>query len=145
MYPGPEGSALNHKRGYCSDGVKQVSKHEEIPPWPQPYGIFTTGKTFHPPAFYRTVQDIYERYCSAGSEPTPIATMEVFTFVQLLASHIRTFDDGSMGFRLHSDYELDKATPNSCIARPEDGSGEFLRIPYLQGTHSGSDSSSGLG
>ena len=71
--------------------------------------------------------------------------MEVFAFIQLLASRIRMFDDGSMGFRLHSDYELDKAIPNSCIAHPEDGSGEFLHIPYLQGTHSGSDSSSGLG
>ncbi|KAG1804558.1 hypothetical protein EV424DRAFT_1351258 [Suillus variegatus] len=37
MYPGPENSPLNHKKGYCADGVKQSSKAagEELPPWPQ--------------------------------------------------------------------------------------------------------------
>ncbi|KAF8444446.1 hypothetical protein L210DRAFT_3311152, partial [Boletus edulis BED1] len=49
MYPSSEGSSLNHKRAYCSDGVRQVSKAgDEVPPWPQPQGIFTAGKTFHP-------------------------------------------------------------------------------------------------
>ncbi|KAG1731340.1 uncharacterized protein EDB91DRAFT_1085099 [Suillus paluster] len=35
---GPENSPLNHKRGYCTDGVKQSSKAtgKELPPWPQP-------------------------------------------------------------------------------------------------------------
>ncbi|KAF8447599.1 hypothetical protein L210DRAFT_3326256, partial [Boletus edulis BED1] len=52
MYPGSEGSSLNHKRAYCSDGVRQVSKAgDEVPPWPQPQGIFTAGKTFHPQVF----------------------------------------------------------------------------------------------
>ncbi|KAG1747820.1 uncharacterized protein EDB91DRAFT_1262895 [Suillus paluster] len=38
MYPGPENSALNHKKGYCADSVKQVLKNggEDLPPWPQP-------------------------------------------------------------------------------------------------------------
>ncbi|KAF8546805.1 hypothetical protein OG21DRAFT_1372090, partial [Imleria badia] len=87
MYPGPEGSSLNHKRAYCSNGVKQVSKAgNEVPPWPQPEGIFTAGKTFHPHTFYVTVQDIYERYCSPGAEPPPIASMEAVAFAKLLAS-----------------------------------------------------------
>ncbi|KAG2060562.1 hypothetical protein BDR06DRAFT_863791, partial [Suillus hirtellus] len=53
MYPGPENSPLNHKQGYCADGIKQVSKNssEDLPPWPQPQGLFSEGHTFHPHAF----------------------------------------------------------------------------------------------
>ncbi|KAF9068511.1 hypothetical protein BDP27DRAFT_1421866 [Rhodocollybia butyracea] len=40
MYPFVTGHAQNHKRGYCSDGVKQV--HRAIP-FPQPVGIFVKG------------------------------------------------------------------------------------------------------
>ncbi|KAG2121510.1 hypothetical protein BD769DRAFT_1361271, partial [Suillus cothurnatus] len=38
MYLGPENSPLNHKKGYCADGVKQFSKaaSKELPLWPQP-------------------------------------------------------------------------------------------------------------
>ncbi|KAG2120419.1 uncharacterized protein F5147DRAFT_563009 [Suillus discolor] len=34
MYPGPKNSPLNHKRGYCADGIKQVSKNssKDLPP-----------------------------------------------------------------------------------------------------------------
>ena len=95
MYPGPEGSPLNHKRAYCSDGVKQVSKaSEEVPPWPQSQGIFTAGKTFHPQAFYTTVQDIYKWYCIPGAKPPPITIMEAVAFAKLLASHIHMFEGG---------------------------------------------------
>ena len=31
MYPGPEGSSLNHKWAYCNNGVRQVSKVDEVP------------------------------------------------------------------------------------------------------------------
>ncbi|KAF8423457.1 hypothetical protein L210DRAFT_3570273 [Boletus edulis BED1] len=134
MYPGSEGSSLNHKRAYCSDGVRQVSKAgDEVPPWPQPQGIFTAGKTFHPQVFYVTVQDIYERYCIPGAESLPFATMEAIAFAKLLASRIRMFDGGMVGLRLFADYELDPKTPTGCIIRPEDGSGEWLRLGYLQG------------
>ncbi|KAG2750450.1 hypothetical protein P692DRAFT_20831951 [Suillus brevipes Sb2] len=48
MYPGPENSGHNHRRGFCADDAKQVSKTEPPPPWPQPPGIFSGGKHFHP-------------------------------------------------------------------------------------------------
>ena len=132
----PEGSSLNHKKGYCGDGVKQVSKADEVPPWPQPQGIFTAGKTFHPQAFYVTVQDIYERYCIPGAEPPPIASMEAVAFAKLLASRIHTFDNGAIGFRLFADYELDAKTPAGYIFHPEDSSDGWLRLAYLQGSAS---------
>ncbi|KAH0835772.1 hypothetical protein J3R83DRAFT_9614, partial [Lanmaoa asiatica] len=128
------GSSLNHKRAYCSDGVRQVSKvDEEVPPWPQPQGVFTAGKTFHPQVFYVMLQDIYERYCIPGAEPPPIATMEAVAFAKLLASRICTLDGGVIGFRLFADYELDPKTPTGYVIHPEDGSStEYLRLAYLQ-------------
>ncbi|KAG8214768.1 hypothetical protein J3R82DRAFT_9873 [Butyriboletus roseoflavus] len=102
-----KGSFLNHKRVYCSNGVNQVSKaSDEVPPWPQPQGIFTTGKMFHPQVFYITVQDIYKWYCIPGTEPSPITTMEAVAFTKLLASQIRMFEGGAIGFCLFTDYNL---------------------------------------
>ncbi|KAG1818937.1 hypothetical protein EV424DRAFT_1281572, partial [Suillus variegatus] len=50
----------NHKKGYCADGVKQSSKNtsEGLPLWPQPRGMFSEGRTFHPHAFLSTVQRV---------------------------------------------------------------------------------------
>ena len=128
MYPGPEGSSLNHKWAYCNDGIRQVSKVDEVP-----RGVFTAGKTFHPQAFYVPLQDTYERYCMPSADPAPTPTMEAVAFIRLLASRIRTFNDNVIGFRLFPDYELDTRTPSSYIFRPEDDSGEWLRLAYLQG------------
>ena len=125
MYPGPEGSSLNHKKEYCGDGVKQVSKADKVPPWPQPQGIFTASKTFHPQAFYVTVQDIYERYCIPGAKPPPIASMEAVAFTKLLASCIHTFDNGTIGFRLFANYELDAKTPAGVVF-PSQGNSELI-------------------
>ncbi|KAI9463754.1 hypothetical protein HD554DRAFT_2026995, partial [Boletus coccyginus] len=55
MYLGPEDSLVNHKKGYCSNGMKQISKVDEVPPWLQPCRIFTAGKTFHLQTFYMTI------------------------------------------------------------------------------------------
>ncbi|KAG1777619.1 hypothetical protein EV702DRAFT_1196833 [Suillus placidus] len=55
MYPSPENSGYNHRRGFCANSAKQVSKIELPPPWPQPPGIFSEGKHFHPRAFLKTV------------------------------------------------------------------------------------------
>lgn len=135
MYHSSEGSSLNHKRAYCSDGVRQVSKAgEEVPPWPQPQDIFTAGKIFHSQAFYVTIQDIYKRYCIPGAKPPSIATMEAVAFAKFLASRIRMFEDGMIGFCLFADYELDPKRPLGYIIHPdlEDGSGKCLRLAYLQ-------------
>jgi hypothetical protein len=76
MYPGPSGSAENHKKGYCSDGVKQnmeQSSQNEDPPrdnkptsctpaqWPQPHGIFTHGTHFNAFAFLTKIREMYEK------------------------------------------------------------------------------------
>ncbi|KAG2337213.1 hypothetical protein BDR05DRAFT_853827, partial [Suillus weaverae] len=48
MYPGAENSPLNHKRSYCTDGVKQSQ------------GLFSKGHTFYLHTFLLAVQCIYE-------------------------------------------------------------------------------------
>ncbi|KAJ7094960.1 hypothetical protein C8R44DRAFT_577859, partial [Mycena epipterygia] len=62
MYPGKTGSPENHKKGYCSDGFKQkATTGDDLPPWPQPAGIFTGGSEFHPLLFLAAVRDVYEK------------------------------------------------------------------------------------
>ena len=57
--------------------------------------------------------------------------MEAVAFAKLLASRICTFEGGMIRFRLFTNYELDPKTPSGYIIRPEDGSGECLRLAYL--------------
>jgi len=61
MYPTPENSGYNHRRGFCTDGAKQVSKNEPLSPWPRPPGIFSEGKYFHLRTFLETVKQIYRQ------------------------------------------------------------------------------------
>ncbi|KAG1764260.1 hypothetical protein EV702DRAFT_1014433 [Suillus placidus] len=114
MYPGTENSPLNHKRGYCADGVKQVSKSgEDLPPWPQPQGLFSEGRTFHPHAFLTAVQRIYERVFSQG--PGEMDILETEAFAKLLASRTEIREDGAVLFRLFTDIVVDSSTPHDRI------------------------------
>ncbi|KAI0704824.1 hypothetical protein C8Q76DRAFT_631245 [Earliella scabrosa] len=74
MYPGKEGSDLNHKRIHCSDGVRQkfpevekiingltVKIVDQAPAYPQPHGLFTGGTHFHPMQLIQEVRSLYER------------------------------------------------------------------------------------
>ncbi|KAG2043854.1 hypothetical protein BDR03DRAFT_807342, partial [Suillus americanus] len=89
MYPGPENLPLNHKKGYCADGVKQSSKAagEELPPWPQPPGIFSEGRIFHPHVFLSMVQHVYEHVFMQGPGETGLLETEAFS--KLLISHTK--------------------------------------------------------
>ncbi|KAG2040154.1 hypothetical protein BDR03DRAFT_821963, partial [Suillus americanus] len=81
MYPGPKNSPLNHKKGYCTDGVKQSSKaaSEELPAWPQPQGIFSEGQTFHPHVFLSMVQRVYEHIFMQRPGETDLLETEAFS------------------------------------------------------------------
>lgn len=72
MYPGKEGSDLNHKKAYCTDGARQKAQEveqkingltvkvvDQPPPYPQPSGIFTSGTHFHPMRFLQEVGSLY--------------------------------------------------------------------------------------
>ncbi|KAG2038697.1 hypothetical protein BDR03DRAFT_810199, partial [Suillus americanus] len=81
MYPSPENSGYNHRRGFCADGAKQVSKNEPPPPWPQPPGNFSEGKHFHPHAFLETIKQIYEQVFLWPSGESPALEQEAFAMM----------------------------------------------------------------
>jgi hypothetical protein len=65
MYPGEKvNKHLNHKKGFCADGVASKLKpgsSDSLPEWPQPQKIFTLGKYFNSSVFLSMVRDLYER------------------------------------------------------------------------------------
>ncbi|KAG2091336.1 uncharacterized protein F5147DRAFT_643230 [Suillus discolor] len=130
MYPGPENSPLNHKRGYCADGVKQVSKNsgEDLPPWPQPQGLFSEGHTFHLHAFLLAVQRVYEYVSLQG--PGEMDLLETEAFAKLLVSRTEIHEDGAVLFRLFTDFIVDPSTPCDRIVVHDDK--QWLRINFLQ-------------
>ncbi|KAG2085011.1 uncharacterized protein F5147DRAFT_782255 [Suillus discolor] len=129
MYPGPENSPLNHKRGYCADGVKQVLKSgEDLPPWPQPQGLFSEGRTFHPHAFLLAVQRVYERVFMQG--PGEMDLLETEAFAKLLASRTEIREDGAVLFQLFTNFVVDPSTPRERIVTHNDK--QWLRINFLQ-------------
>src|SRR5882757_452108 len=100
MYPGPTGSSLNHKRGYCSDGVQQKLKDDNLPVWPQPQNIFTNGTHFHPRIFLATIREVYEKvYGQNGSESE--LTMEDLAFSKLLLQRMKVQENGTVLFDLY--------------------------------------------
>ncbi|KAG2106101.1 hypothetical protein BD769DRAFT_1366791 [Suillus cothurnatus] len=131
MYPGPENSPLNHKKGYCADGVKQSSKTagEELPPWPQPRGIFSEGRTFHPHVFLSTVQRVYEHVFMQGPGETDLLETEAFSKLLISRTNVHESDNMVL-FRLFKGFITDPTTPRDRIVS-HDGE-EWLRINYLQ-------------
>ncbi|KAF9239575.1 hypothetical protein BU15DRAFT_46587 [Melanogaster broomeanus] len=128
MYPGPEGSPLNHRRGYCADGVKQTSKLEALPPWPQPQGIFSDGKTFHPIVLLDTIKCLVER--ASMNLPGSLTVMEGEALSALIQAHIFHSADGHVLFRLFEEFNVDISTPDSYFYVHENV--RYLQIAYLE-------------
>ncbi|KAG0694993.1 hypothetical protein DFH29DRAFT_880333 [Suillus ampliporus] len=127
----PENSPLNHKKGYCADGVKQSSKAtgEDLPPWPQPRGIFSEGQMFHPHVFLATVQRVYEHVFMQGPGETDLLETEAFSKLLISRTTVHESDDTVL-FRLFKGFVTDPTTPHDRIVS-HDGE-EWLRINYLQ-------------
>ncbi|OBZ70789.1 hypothetical protein A0H81_09131 [Grifola frondosa] len=83
-YPGGVGSKGNHKKQYCSDGVKPKDGTDFSPEWPQPPGIFTSGAHFHPVAFLTTLREMYETTVMNDGRDV-VVDMEYLAFANLLA------------------------------------------------------------
>ncbi|KAG1780071.1 hypothetical protein EV702DRAFT_1194838 [Suillus placidus] len=129
MYPGPENSGYNHRRGFCADGAKQVSKTEPPPPWPQPPGIFSEGKHFHPRAFLETVKQIYEQVFLRPSGESPALEQEAFA-TMLLDRSTTLEESGTVLFKLYEELEIDSSTPDALLT--VHNGVKHLRIEYLQ-------------
>ncbi|KAG2140102.1 hypothetical protein DEU56DRAFT_293234 [Suillus clintonianus] len=129
MYPGPENSGYNHRRGFCADGAKQVSKNEPPPPWPQPPGIFSEGKRFHPRAFLEIVKQIYEQVFLRPSGESPALEQEAFAMM-LLDRSTTLEESGTVLFKLYEELEIDESTPDALLI--VHNGVKHLRVEYLQ-------------
>ncbi|OJA19280.1 hypothetical protein AZE42_04501 [Rhizopogon vesiculosus] len=74
-------------------------------PWPQPPGIFSEGKHFHPRAFLETVKQIYEQVFLRPTGESPALEQEAF--VRMLLDRSTTLESGTVLFRLYKDPEVD--------------------------------------
>jgi hypothetical protein len=128
MYPGLSGSAENHKRGYCSDGVKQLMKADTVPDWPQPPGIFELGTKFNPIKFLATIRDVYEWVMNQNGHDNDL-TMEYEAFGKLLHSRTIVSPDGQSLFKLFA-LEIPLSTPSELIVDYNDA--QYLRIDCLR-------------
>jgi len=120
MYPGPTGSLDNHKRGYCSDGVKQA---KDGPLWPQPHGIFEHGRQFHPVNFLKILREVYDAVVVKGSDGGDSA-LEYNAFLTMLQDRTVITADGQYLFKLY-DLEIPTTSPTELIVVDEG-------ISYLQ-------------
>ncbi|KAH0835795.1 hypothetical protein J3R83DRAFT_9647, partial [Lanmaoa asiatica] len=122
------GSVLNHRHGFYADGIKQTSKVEELPPWPQPYGLFTEGRTFHPIALLDILKRIIEH--AIMDVPHTLTTMEDEVFTTLIKSRIFCTEGGRILFHLFKEFTADPSTPNSYF-HTQDGV-KYLQLAYLE-------------
>ncbi|KAI1782658.1 hypothetical protein LXA43DRAFT_1103634 [Ganoderma leucocontextum] len=126
MYPEPKKHAdINHPRNICRDGVRQSPQDvgdivingqhrnitEQPPPYPQPEGIFTEGKTFHVAPFMAAVQGLYDRIVVNDGTSGALAMYD-FAFACLLKDRMIIVPglDGRPSkalFKLYHGLELD--------------------------------------
>ena len=131
MYPGPTGSPENHRKGFCSDGVRQKVKSadEVLPIWPQPSGIFTNGSHFHPMKFLSFIWEVYEKVlANEDGERGGAYSMEEEAFTHLLTQRVQMLPCGMVLFKLFDLILVD--VPDGLIVEQEGG--KFLRIDCLQ-------------
>ncbi|KAI0344794.1 hypothetical protein BDW22DRAFT_1326664, partial [Trametopsis cervina] len=140
MFPGPEGSATNHKRGLCSDGVPThmhnvkyngTTTYETTPRWPQPAGIFTRDKKthcFHAFEFLKAVRHMYEKTVIQNDASS--LGMEYEAFADMLLQRAKRSEDGNMLFRLFPQLQLSSSTPSSLLVMHEGQ--QYLRIDCLR-------------
>lgn len=147
MYPKPSGSPENHKRGYCSDGVKQTLPSLELtaqnqdppqpnrppthhlPRWPQPHGIFTNGEEFNVVVFLAKVQELYQRV--VVEKDSGEFLMEHEAFAALLATRTVVQEDGGVIFKLF-DLKVSPLAPEGLIVVHEGL--KYVRMDGLRGT-----------
>jgi hypothetical protein len=139
------GAAENHKKGYCSDGVKQNmerSAQNDDPPssranqppntlspqWPQPRGIFTNGTHFDALTFLTTIREMYEKVV-VNSDSGELL-MEHEAFASLLVRRTVVHE----GFALFKLFKLGDLYPMPEGLLIEHEGCKFLRIDCLRDT-----------
>lgn len=139
MWAHGEGGSENHKKGYCSDGVKQKpvalnGVTDELPPWPQPNEIFTKGTHFWPQCFARTVRELYDMVTDSYRLGGPKA-MEFAAFADMLHKRLvvipATATQASVvRFQLYGGFQLGEQPGNPSDIVEANGI-KYLYITYL--------------
>ncbi|KAJ7585548.1 hypothetical protein C8J56DRAFT_1087508, partial [Mycena floridula] len=135
MYPGGVNSPENHKKGYCTDGVRQKipkSGSHALPPWPQPSGIFTKGSVFEPHQFFASLIELSSRIAETVSGNFIEYTMEHGAFAAMLKERIIEMDEPkTVAFRLYPDeyFTVAANTSNTLLFERDDI--RYLRVDCL--------------
>lgn len=130
----------NHKPGYCADGaprrpilnpVNNIETPDRSPikeiPWPQPQGIFTNGKCFHPLAFLQTIRTLYHQLVEEKVEPSNL-DLELQAFAVLYARQMVPGANGANYFKL-PDIKIDPLGSSLIV---EMNGERHLRVDCLQ-------------
>lgn len=131
MHPGGEGSPDNHKKAYCFDGVKQISKTpgETLPEWPQPKGIFSKGEDFNARTFLQTIHQLnHDIFMNQGSSDEDKMSYEAF--VKELLTRTEKHDDGMVTFRLYKGLTVVGSLPDTYFVEVKGA--RCLRIDCLR-------------
>ncbi|KAK6971771.1 hypothetical protein R3P38DRAFT_3297859 [Favolaschia claudopus] len=135
MYPGSSGSPENHKKGYCSDGFKQNTKNsgDNLAPWPQPAGIFTSGSEFHPFPFLLAIRTLYEKVIVEKNHESLTVEDEAFSLMINQPGRMVAVN-GAVLFKLFPSYEIPAAdgVPDSILVKHEEIN--YLRVDSLADT-----------
>ena len=138
MWAGGEGGDDNHKRGYCSDGVKQKAgpAHSDgLPPWPQPSGIFTAGTHFWPRRLIRAIHELHDALVSTN-DLGGLKAMEFAAFAEMLEKRFVVFppiakeQPSFVRFKLYPGFELGEQPEDPNDLLTIDGT-QYLHISYL--------------
>ncbi|TRM55405.1 hypothetical protein BD626DRAFT_469578 [Schizophyllum amplum] len=137
MYPGgPAAKELNHKKGYCLDGGKSKSKeYPDVPPYPQPAGIFEDGVKFYGIRFLQAVRSYYERFVIQCLPPAS-GDAEDVAFGEMLTARIKRTNDvhpdgfTTVLFPIYTFTEFSTDTPRDLIVQ-HPIYGQCLRVDSL--------------
>ncbi len=140
MWAHGEGGSENHKKGYCSDGVKQKPAAvdgviDELPPWPQPNKIFTKGTHFWPKRFARMVRELYDVVTEGGYRLGGPKTMEFAAFAEMLRLCLVVIpatatQTSLVRFKLYRGFQLGEQPGSPSDIVEVDGI-KYLHVTYL--------------
>ncbi|RDX40485.1 hypothetical protein OH76DRAFT_1366168 [Lentinus brumalis] len=131
-YPGGLGSAANHKKKHCSDGVRCGGSigSDVLPDWPQPPGLFSKGTHFNAIEFLKALRDLHEK-AIVNEGRDLVADLECLAFAKMF--HARTTQaepNGPFLFRLFEYLTLAPALPELVV---EHNGLKHLRLDCLGG------------
>ncbi|KAI0342682.1 hypothetical protein BDW22DRAFT_1314395, partial [Trametopsis cervina] len=107
----------NHKRDFCSDGVRTIFKNsaETPPPWPQPAGIFSRGVFFHPIIFITKLKALVEALHALGPTQNDLDLESQALWTMFKARTVVCEGTGAILFNLFDTFTLTPQVPELLV------------------------------